>query len=61
MKIVTILLIIAGIILSIYILSIMGYLMVRHIATIFEKIDMYYDLKDMSKEQEEIYKFKKNL
>lgn len=61
MKIVTIILIAVGVILSIYLLSITLYILMKYVHRTFERIDLYFDLKDMAKEQEEIYKFKKNL
>ncbi len=61
MKIVTIILIAVIVILSIYLLSITLYILMKYVHRAFERIDLYFDLKDMAKEQEEIYKFKKNL
>ena len=46
---------------SVFLLSIMGYIMLKYLEIIFRRIDEYFIDRELTHEQEEIYKFKKNL
>ena len=48
-------------IVSIYLLSIMGYIMIKYLGVIFRRIDYYFDQREIEKEQKEIYDFKRQL
>ena len=48
-------------IVSIYLLSIMGYIMIKYLGVIFRRIDYYFDQREIEKEQKEIYDFKRKL
>ena len=56
----TILIILLGIALG-FLLLIMGYIMLKYLEIIFRRIDEYFIDRELRREQEEIYKFKKNL
>lgn len=61
MKILLILLGMAIGIVSVFLLSIMGYIMFKYLRIIFDRIDDYFIQREIEQEQEEIYKFKKNI
>jgi hypothetical protein len=46
---------------SVFLLSIMGYLMIKYLRIIFDRIDDYFIQREMEKEEKEIDKFKRNL
>ena len=46
---------------SVFLLSIMGYIMFKYLRIIFDRIDNYFMQKEIEQEQQEIYEFKKNI
>ena len=46
---------------SVFLLSIMGYIMIKYLRIIFDRIDNYFMQKEIEQEQQEIYEFKKNI
>lgn len=44
-----------------FLLLILGYIMLKYLGIIYDRIDEYFDMRERAREQEEIYKFKKNL
>ena len=61
MKMLTIILGMAIGIVSVFLLSIMGYIMIKYLRIIFDRIDNYFMQKELEQEQKEIYEFKKNI
>ena len=48
-------------IVSIYLLSIMGYIMIKYLRIIFDRIDDYFIQRELEQEEQEINDFKRNL
>ena len=46
---------------SVFLLSIMGHIMIKYLGVIFRRIDYYFDQREIEKEQKEIYDFKRKL
>ena len=46
---------------SVFLLSIMGYIMIKYLRIIFDRIDDYFIQRELEQEQKEIYEFKKNI
>lgn len=46
---------------SVFLLSIMGYIMFKYLRIIFDRIDDYFIQKELEQEEQEINEFKKNL
>ena len=46
---------------SVFLLSIMGYIMIKYLGVIFRRIDYYFDQREIEKEQKEINDFKRKL
>ena len=46
---------------SVFLLSIMGYIMFKYLRIIFDRIDEYFVQKELEQEEKEIYEFKKNI
>ena len=46
---------------SVFLLSIMGYIMIKYLRIIFDRIDDYFIQKELEQEEKEIYEFKKNI
>ena len=61
MKILTIILGMAIGLVSVFLLSISGYIMINYLRIIFDRIDNYFVQKELEQEQKEIYEFKKNI
>ena len=61
MKILTIILGMAIGIVSVFLLSIMGYIMIKYLRIIFDRIDNYFMQKELEQEQKEIYEFKRKI
>ena len=61
MKIILIILGMAIGLVSVFLLSIMGYIMIKYLGVIFRRIDYYFDQREIEKEQKEIYDFKRKL
>lgn len=61
MKILMIILGMAIGIVSVFLLSIMGYIMIKYLRIIFDRIDDYFIQKELEQEEQEIYEFKKNI
>lgn len=61
MKILTIILGMAIGIVSVFLLSIMGYIMIKYLKIIFDRIDDYFIQRELEQEEQEIYEFKKNI
>ena len=61
MKMLTIILGMAIGIVSVFLLSIMGYIMIKYLRIIFDRIDNYFIQKELEQEEKEIYEFKKNI
>lgn len=61
MKILMILLGMAIGIVSVFLLSIMGYIMIKYLRIIFDRIDDYFIQRELEQEEQEINEFKKNI
>lgn len=61
MKILMIILGMAIGLVSVFLLSIMGYIMFKYLRIIFDRIDNYFMQKEIEQEQKEINEFKKNI
>lgn len=61
MKILMIILGMAIGIVSVFLLSIMGYIMFKYLRIIFDRIDDYFIQRELEQEEQEIYEFKKNI
>ena len=46
---------------SVFLLSIMGYIMFKYLRIIFDRIDDYFIQREIEQEEKEIYEFKKNI
>ena len=46
---------------SVFLLSIMGYIMIKYLRIIFDRIDDYFIQRELEQEEQEINEFKKNL
>ena len=46
---------------SVFLLSIMGYIMFKYLRIIFDRIDDYFIQRELEQEEQEIYEFKKNI
>ena len=46
---------------SVFLLSIMGYIMIKYLRIIFDRIDEYFMQKELEQEEKEINEFKKNI
>ena len=46
---------------SVFLLSIMGYIMFKYLRIIFDRIDDYFIQKELEQEEQEINDFKRNL
>lgn len=46
---------------SVFLLSISGYIMIKYLRIIFDRIDDYFIQREIEQEQKEIYEFKKNI
>ena len=46
---------------SVFLLSIMGYIMIKHLRFIFDRIDDYFIQRELEQEEQEINDFKRNL
>ena len=46
---------------SVFLLSIMGYIMIKYLRIIFDRIDDYFIQKELEQEEQEINEFKKNI
>ena len=61
MKILTIILGMAIGLVSVFLLSIMGYIMLKYLRIIFDRIDDYFIQRELEQEEQEINEFKKNI
>lgn len=61
MKILMIILGMAIGIVSVFLLSILGYIMIKYLRIIFDRIDDYFIQRELEQEEQEIYEFKKNI
>lgn len=61
MKILMIILGMAIGIVSVFLLSIMGYIMIKYLRIIFDRIDDYFIQRELEQEEQEINEFKRNL
>ena len=61
MKIILIILGMAIGLVSVFLLSIMGYIMIKYLRIIFDRIDDYFIQRELEQEEQEINEFKKNL
>lgn len=52
--------ILIGIVLG-FLLLIMGYIMIKYLGVIFRRIDYYFIMREIEKEQKEIHDFKRKL
>lgn len=48
-------------IVSVFLLSIMGYIMIKYLRIIFDRIDDYFIQREIEQEEQEINEFKKNI
>lgn len=46
---------------SVFLLSIMGYIMIKYLRIIFDRIDDYFIQRELEQEEQEINEFKKNI
>ena len=46
---------------SVFLLSIMGYIMIKYLRIIFDRIDDYFIQRELEQEEQEINDFKRNL
>ena len=46
---------------SVFLLSIMGYIMFKYLRIIFDRIDDYFIQRELEQEEQEINEFKKNI
>ena len=46
---------------TLFVLCIITHILWRYLGIIYNRIDEYFDMRERTHEQEEIYKFKKNL
>ena len=46
---------------SVFLLSIMGYIMIKYLRIIFDRIDDYFIQRELEQEEQEIYDFKRKL
>ena len=46
---------------SVFLLSIMGYIMIKYLRIIFDRIDDYFIQRELEQEEQEINEFKKKL
>ena len=46
---------------SVFLLSIMGYIMIKYLRIIFDRIDNYFIQRELEQEEQEINEFKKKL
>ena len=46
---------------SVFLLSIMGYIMIKYLRFIFDRIDDYFIQRELEQEEQEINDFKRNL
>ena len=46
---------------SVFLLSIMGYIMIKYLRIIFDRIDNYFIQRELEQEEQEINEFKKNI
>ena len=46
---------------SVFLLSIMGYIMLKYLRIIFDRIDDYFIQRELEQEEQEINEFKKNI
>ena len=61
MKILMIILGMAIGIVSVFLLSIIGYIMIKYLRIIFDRIDDYFIQRELEQEEQEINDFKRNL
>lgn len=61
MKIILIVLGMAVGLVSVFLLSILGYIMIKYLRIIFDRIDDYFIQRELEQEQKEINEFKKNI
>ncbi len=61
MKILMIILGMAIGLVSVFLLSIMGYIMMKYLRIIFDRIDDYFIQREIEQEEQEINEFKKNI
>lgn len=61
MKIILIILGMAIGLVSVFLLSIMGYIMIKYLRIIFDRIDNYFIQRELEQEEQEINEFKKNI
>ena len=61
MKILMIILGMAIGLVSVFLLSIMGYIMIKYLRIIFDRIDEYFIQRELEQEEQEINEFKKKL
>lgn len=61
MRIILILLGMAIGLVSVFLLSIMGYIMIKYLRIIFDRIDDYFIQRELEQEEQEINDFKRNL
>ena len=61
MKILMIILGMAIGLVSVFLLSIMGYIMIKYLRIIFDRIDDYFIQRELEQEEQEINEFKKNI
>lgn len=48
-------------IVSVFLLSIIGYIMIKYLRIIFDRIDDYFIQRELEQEEQEINEFKKNI
>ncbi len=48
-------------IVSVFLLSILGYIMIKYLRIIFDRIDDYFIQRELEQEEQEINEFKKNI
>lgn len=56
-----IILIVLGVIIGLFVLAVSGYIFMKFCFVVFEKIDDWFDNLGRTKEEQEIYNFKKKL